>query len=178
MCILKVGKEHVSCSPDLDFQRRRYYERVNARAGYKPKKHEADRNTDIAAVMAIHFGDLSPRQTRWGEKLSTLHPKRLQAIPDPEMAQHNAQQHNRDIQLELHANFSGYSSPCHGTLSGDANSGPTTGCDVRDDDEFSAYFDFLSNDSVDITHTFVCDRGGEWETDPRNKFANAVATHR
>ncbi|OTA63321.1 hypothetical protein K449DRAFT_422084 [Hypoxylon sp. EC38] len=75
--------------------------------------------------------------------------------------------------FELHANFSGYSSPCHGIRRSDASSGPTA-CDVSDD-KFSAYFDFSSNDYIDINHSFVCDRGEE-ETDPRNRFTNAMAT--
>ncbi|KAI1413918.1 hypothetical protein F5Y13DRAFT_198333 [Hypoxylon sp. FL1857] len=75
--------------------------------------------------------------------------------------------------FSLYANFSGYSSPCHGVRSGDANSG-STACEVRDD-KFAVYFDFASNDFIYINHTFVCDRG-EDETYPQNRFANVVAT--
>lgn len=70
--------------------------------------------------------------------------------------------------FNLHANFSGYSSPCHGIRSG------STACEVRDD-KFAAFFDFSSNDYIGINHTFVCDRG-EAELDSHNRFANAVAT--
>ncbi|KAI1452509.1 hypothetical protein F4805DRAFT_28300 [Annulohypoxylon moriforme] len=73
----------------------------------------------------------------------------------------------------LHASFSGYVSPCHGERSGEASSGWMS-CDERTD-ESSAYFDFSSNDYITINHTFVCDRGAD-ESDPRNRFANAVAT--
>ncbi|KAI0110665.1 hypothetical protein F4776DRAFT_641945 [Hypoxylon sp. NC0597] len=76
--------------------------------------------------------------------------------------------------FSLHANFSGYSSPCHGTRSGDANSG-STACDVRDD-EFPAYFDFSSNDYININHTFRVRLRRRAEADPRNRFANAMAT--
>lgn len=75
----------------------------------------------------------------------------------------------------LHANFSGYVSPCHGERSGDASSG-WTACEVQD--QFagvSAYFDFASNDYVTVNHTYMCNRG-EGETDPNNQLANVRAT--
>ncbi|XDG09801.1 hypothetical protein ABKA04_009416 [Annulohypoxylon sp. FPYF3050] len=73
----------------------------------------------------------------------------------------------------LRANFSGYASSCRGERSGEANSGWTS-CDERDD-EFRVSFDFSSNDYLTVNHTFICDRG-EDESDPRNRFANAIAT--
>ncbi|KAI4863825.1 hypothetical protein F4820DRAFT_449672 [Hypoxylon rubiginosum] len=77
--------------------------------------------------------------------------------------------------FELHANFSGYVSPCHGERSGDTSSG-WIACDVRDESAgVGAYFDFSSNDYVTINHTYVCDRGEE-ETDPNNQLAIVIAT--
>ncbi|KAI8959898.1 hypothetical protein F5Y11DRAFT_358855 [Daldinia sp. FL1419] len=82
------------------------------------------------------------------------------------------------FRFELHANFSGYAAPCHGTRVGDANSGWTS-CDDDDnnteDPRFAMYFDFSSNDYLTVNHTYVCDRGGA-ETDPHNRHANVIAT--
>ncbi|KAI1775838.1 hypothetical protein F4818DRAFT_389541 [Hypoxylon cercidicola] len=77
--------------------------------------------------------------------------------------------------FELHADFSGYVSPCYGERSGDASSG-WTACEVHDESTGAiAYFDFSSNDYVTINHTYVCDRGEE-ESDPNNQLAIVIAT--
>ncbi|KAI0880557.1 uncharacterized protein GGS22DRAFT_182248 [Annulohypoxylon maeteangense] len=73
----------------------------------------------------------------------------------------------------LSADFSGYASSCRGERSGEASSGWTS-CDELTD-ESNTYFDFSSNDYLTVNHTFVCDRGAD-ESDPRNRFANVIAT--
>ncbi|KAI1206060.1 uncharacterized protein F4807DRAFT_464070 [Annulohypoxylon truncatum] len=73
----------------------------------------------------------------------------------------------------LHANVSGYTSPCHSVRSGEASSRWT----LRDErtDEFGACLGFSPNYYIAVNHTPVCDLS-EDESDPRYWFARVIAT--